>query len=460
MKFFLKILAAVSGALAAAAAAAAAAPADAQETLSTSRFGTIRLYGDRNEPQSFIMLLSDAAGWDRGAEAAAEALGKARSLVAGIDTKDYLAKLSSDDEGCHYPAGEFERLAQVIQQNTGLKAYHRPLIAGYRTGGALVYAILAEGPGSIDAGLSIGFCPVLPLDGPICGDGDQKISEPGDAEGTVRLLPVKKAAVPWFVKPVKMNACDEDAQRAFASQIGNAQIADDKGASSGNVFAEFLASGTGRMSENKFSTGDLPLIEVPAQRKERDYFAVFVSGDGGWASIDREIGDLLAEKGISVTGLDALRYFWSEKSPGQAGKDLERIIRDRFEDWNQSKVVLIGYSLGADVLPPMYNELSREVQDKVVKVVLLNPSKSADLQVHLTDWIGLDNGEGKIPLLPELRKIGARKLFCVYGLDDDDTICRGLDPAVGRAVGLEGSHHFDGNYSRLAGLILEELPQR
>lgn len=451
MKFHLKILTVVLVAL------AALSPAYAQETLSTSRFGTIRIFGDSREPQSFVMLLSDAGGWDAGAEGTAKALARGKTLVAGIDTQAYLSELSSDDEDCHYLAGEFERLAQVIQQNIGLKAYHRPLIAGYRTGGTLVYVILAEGPRSIDAGLSVGFCPAVPLDRSICSD-DEKISEPIDPNGVVRLVPVK-LGFPWFVKPVKMDTCNEDAQRAFASRVGDAQVMDDK-SSLDDAIAKFLASGTGRKSENRFTTGDLPLVEVPAQRREQDYFAVFISGDGGWASIDKEIGDSLAEKGISVVGLDALRYFWSEKTPGQAGKDLERIIQDHFEDWDQNKVVLIGYSLGADVLPPMYNNMSPEVQAKVIKVVLLNPSKTADLQVHLTDWVGLDDGQGKIPLMPELQKIGASKLFCIYGLDDDETICKGLTPGIGRVVGLEGSHHFDGDYSKVADLILKELPQQ
>ena len=98
------------------------------------------------------------------------------------------------------------------------------------------------------------------------------------------------------------------------------------------------------------------------------------------------------------------------------------------------------------------------MQAKVIKVVLLNPSKSADLQVHLTDWVGLDNEQGKIPLLPELKKMGNTKIFCIYGMDDDETICKGLGPDVAKVIGLEGSHHFDGDYSKVADLILKELP--
>ena len=424
----------------------------AGENLSTSRFGEIRIFGNREKAASFVMLLSDSGGWDPGAEAFAEALAVRGAIVAGIDVLSYLENLVEDDEDCHYLAGEFERLAQVIQQNIGMKHYYRPLLAGYREGGALVYAILAEGPQSIDGGLSKGFCPSLHLDHPLCGE-DEKISEPVTKEGTVRLLPVKKMGTPWLVESLKGDVrCDSEAGRRFISQIGNVEFVD------GPVAVEKLLSlAKAPKVPSNISTNDLPLIELPAERKEEPYFAIFISGDGGWASIDKEIGDVLARNGISVVGVDALRYFWKKRTPAEAGRDLERIIKDYLEGWSRDQVVLLGYSLGADVLPPMFNNLSGEIKAKVRRIILLNAAPFTDMQVHLTDWIGLETDRGGIPLLPELARIGPDRLFCIYGLDDDETVCRGLSPSIGRAQGLEGSHHFDGDYEKVAGLILKEL---
>ncbi|MBV9188539.1 MAG: hypothetical protein JO093_23230, partial [Acidobacteria bacterium] len=63
------------------------------------------------------------------------------------------------------------------------------------------------------------------------------------------------------------------------------------------------------------ATPKLPLVEVPASRGNSDTLVVFVSGDGGWAAIDREISKVLADDGMPVAGLNALQYFWTKRTP-------------------------------------------------------------------------------------------------------------------------------------------------
>lgn len=48
--------------------------------------------------------------------------------------------------------------------------------------------------------------------------------------------------------------------------------------------------------------------------------AVLITGDDGWADIDRDIAAGLTQKGIAVVGLNALKYFWTARTPhGVAG---------------------------------------------------------------------------------------------------------------------------------------------
>ncbi|MEE9877952.1 MAG: hypothetical protein PBU97_16320 [Stenotrophomonas maltophilia] len=42
---------------------------------------------------------------------------------------------------------------------------------------------------------------------------------------------------------------------------------------------------------------------------------MFVSGDGGWAGLDKDVASSLNEHGVAVVGIDSLRYFWSERTP-------------------------------------------------------------------------------------------------------------------------------------------------
>ena len=440
--------------------------ASAQESLSTSRFGTIKLYGDKTDVHGFVLLLSDAKGWDEEASRLAQAIAETKVLVAGVDMALYLEQAAEDDEDCHFFAGEFERLAQVVQQNAGLKTFYKPKLVGLRAGASLAYAILAESARGFDGGISIGFCPSLELDRSICEE-DERLSNARDASGIVTLRPVKDLSSRWFAAADPSDKrCNQQRVSAFVSETGKAELFSmATGAHSKKFWSEAIKWPLDQLMQisskpktaSDVSTDDLPLIDIPAERKETDYFVVFVSGDGGWASIDREIGDYLAQQGISVVGVDALRYFWNGQTPEKAGKDLDRIIHDYSDEWSKERVVLIGYSLGADVLPVMANRLSDASASKVMKVVLLNPAYKTDLKVHLTDWLGLDTADEGIALLPEMKKIGAKKLLCIYGMDDDETSCKGLPSSIGNVKAISGSHHFDGDYKRVSEIIINEL---
>src|SRR5690242_10500800 len=53
------------------------------------------------------------------------------------------------------------------------------------------------------------------------------------------------------------------------------------------------------------SLRDLPLVEVPARGANAGALVIFLSGDGGWAEIDKVVSDALAARGIGVVGMDA-----------------------------------------------------------------------------------------------------------------------------------------------------------
>ena len=43
---------------------------------------------------------------------------------------------------------------------------------------------------------------------------------------------------------------------------------------------------------------------------------------------------------------------------------------------------------------------------------------------------------------------------CFYGSDDTGALCPGLNPKWGKAIMLPGGHHFDGEYEKIARLII------
>lgn len=198
---------------------------------------------------------------------------------------------------------------------------------------------------------------------------------------------------------------------------------------------------------------DLPLVELPAEGKDAkqdDRLAIIVSGDGGWADIDRQLGEELAKRGVAVVGLDSLKYFWRKKEPIEAAADLERIITHYTAAWHRGRVVLIGYSFGADILPFLWPNLSTAARAKVSHMGLLALSAEASFEITVGGWVGVAARES-VPTAPAVRLVTGTKVFCVQAGEDTDDPC----PTLGvDAVVLPGDHHFDRDYKKLSELVL------
>ncbi len=202
--------------------------------------------------------------------------------------------------------------------------------------------------------------------------------------------------------------------------------------------------------------GDLPVVNLPLPQTPTDYFAIVLSGDGGWASIDKQIGEELVKTGVPTVGFNSLQYFWKKRSPDESSADLERIIRHYQATFHRERVVLIGYSRGADVLPLMAARLPTSMLDQIRLIAFLGLEHETDLEFRLSDWMGAAH-EATYQLLPELQKLEGRPMLCIYGVKEGDTLCPDLPTGLAEVVRLEGGHHFDGDYRGLARLILERL---
>lgn len=123
--------------------------------------------------------------------------------------------------------------------------------------------------------------------------------------------------------------------------------------------------------------------------------------------------------------------------------------------WQRPRAVLIGYSQGANVLPFAVNRLPETTRQSVVQTVLMGLEEHASFEFHLGNWLGSDP-QG-VPIAPEIDRLHAEDVLCLYGEDEDDSPCRTAGAAHVRAPMLPGGHHFDGAYDRLADLILQRI---
>jgi type IV secretory pathway VirJ component len=203
---------------------------------------------------------------------------------------------------------------------------------------------------------------------------------------------------------------------------------------------------------------DLPLIEVRAPNPTNSVFAVFLTGDGGWAKLDKSVSKELVARGVSVVALDTRSYLWRKRSPDQAGSDMIRIIRHYRALWGKDKVAVVGYSRGADIAPFMVSRLPSDLRAKVALVALLAFSNQTNFQFHFKDILVESHRPSDVHTLPELEHLRGMNLLCVYGADEKDSGCRDAAPGLVKAVARTGGHHFDDDYKAIGEIVLQALP--
>jgi type IV secretory pathway VirJ component len=433
---------------------AAAAPSH----LSHGRFKDLVIYSPPAQASSFVLFLSGDEGWSRRAEAAAEVLAQQGAMVVGIDLAQFKAVLEADGDQCEFPDGDLENLSHFVQAYFHSSTYLAPLIVGIDSGGSMAYAVLAQAPQDTFAGaLSVGFCPHLNLQKPLCKGSGLELTHGARGAG-LNLQPIHSLNNPWVVLQDSSNRdCPAVTTREFVSQVHGAAVATLPGLSERPVSAAFnrlAAAGLKRSIGPPAALGDLPVVEVSAQPNvpASDSFAVIMSGDGGWAGIDQNIAAALSAKGIPVVGWDSLRYYWTARTPQGVAADTDKLIRYYLPHFGKKRVLLIGYSQGADVLPFAVNRLPAATKAAVSLMAILGMSEHALFEFHVSSWISDDNSGPET--LPEVNRITGIPLLCIYGENEHDSLCPKLDANKFKVVKVKGGHHFDGNYAALADDIL------
>lgn len=195
------------------------------------------------------------------------------------------------------------------------------------------------------------------------------------------------------------------------------------------------------------SVDDLPLDEVAAKGDSR-LFAVFFTGDGNFAALDKGVAAELTNRGIPVVAFNQRTYLWSAKSPAQTGADLARILAWYRATWRRDSVVIIGYSRGAGTAPFAMNRLPADVRGMVAAVALIGPERTAGLKFRWRDLVSTTPAPDELPLMPELTKLTGSPLLCFYGSEEKDSPCPELAPPALR-VQMTGGHYFEHEYQRI-----------
>jgi len=127
------------------------------------------------------------------------------------------------------PRFDFENLSHYLQSKLRLEHYVQPTLIGYSSGATLVYAALAESPDGLFKGaLSIGFCPDLDLEKPLCKGSGIEASPRLDSKGIrkgVDFLPARQLPGAWIsLQGESDQVCSAPLTQKFVAAVPGGEI--------------------------------------------------------------------------------------------------------------------------------------------------------------------------------------------------------------------------------------------
>jgi type IV secretory pathway VirJ component len=428
-------------------------------TVQVLPFGTVALIRHADQPKGLVILFADEPAQRR--DSLAAALAELDYAVALVRPAQVFAARGNRSD-CDDVAAVVESLAGRVAESLGGGTAEPPIVVGAGDGAVLAYlAAVQARPERLHAAVSIDFRAKLPAGLTPCPVPGQP-----DRPSAATLEPASGQHAPWFVfQPGGAPQQGGDAAAEFISRVPDARLTVVKSPLTppyrGAALPEFIAlmqwldPRIAHQVTGAAALTGLPLTEVPVLKPGDDRLVVMLSGDGGWAALDRGVSAEFAARGIGTVGLDSLHYFWNKRTPGETADAVAGIIEQYTKLWNKSRVILFGYSFGADVLPFVVNRLPPSLQARIDRVVFAGLGPRAAFEFHLNDWLSDAPAEGP-SVVDEVRRMPAVRTLCIYGADEGpDSACPALKGTTVVLRQLPGDHHFDEDYARVAQVALD-----
>ena len=358
------------------------------------------------EAATLVVLVVPEAGDARARDLSDRLLGAGVATIL-VPLPELLVAASYGTSDCLDLGGTLHAVAKDAEHHLGFADFRVPLLAGTAAGAQAAYLGYRQGSAGTWTGVvTVMRTPDIALPKPPCLDW----GSPGRLPGTYVIDSRHRAGEAWIDMPDLSDA-------RFDALVG--PLLAQARADAGNA---------------------LPLTMTEPDRPDPAApLVVLYSGDGGWAGLDRKLAAQFAVRGYETAGISSLQYFWKERQPAEAARDLQRLIAERA---GARGILLVGYSFGADVLPFIYEALSPATRARIVGLDLLGVATTADFEFHLTSWADVPSSEAKATG-PVLDRLEGTAILCIRGKEEAQSACPAVrNPAV-RQIVLPGDHHFD-----------------
>jgi type IV secretory pathway VirJ component len=166
------------------------------------------------------------------------------------------------------------------------------------------------------------------------------------------------------------------------------------------------------------SVNDLP-VQLSGSKGIHEELVLYLTGDGGWNNFNQQLVQQFEYQDYGVVTLNSRKYFWNEKSPDVFAHDFELLSNYYMKEWDKTSLTIVGYSFGADVAGFLTGRVSKELHNKIKKIVLLSPSSSTDFEIKMSDLMGnSDNKNRRYKVETEIEKTDL-PVICIFGKDEE-----------------------------------------
>lgn len=186
--------------------------------------------------------------------------------------------------------------------------------------------------------------------------------------------------------------------------------------------------------------------------------AVVLSGDMGLkVGMGTPIAQALADRGIPVVAVNSLTFFRTRRSAQEVARLVDSAAARALSEFHARRLVMIGQSFGADMLHVGLADAPSSLRAKIAFVALVAPTDDLEFRASPSELFNLAPSDG--PALPSAMRLDWVPGLCLYGVQDDRSLCPHLRLANMRRVGLPGGHLFNRDTKAVINALVSAISQ-
>ena len=184
-----------------------------------------------------------------------------------------------------------------------------------------------------------------------------------------------------------------------------------------------------------------PVHVYPAVPPAADIAVVNVSGDMGLrfllgASTSRG----LTEHHVPVVGIASPVFFRVRRTRAEVDAFMADVVRTALARTGKRRIVVMGQSYGADIVQTGLAHLPADLRPRIAAIVLVLPGDSVFFRADPTGWSY--HGTPDSVAASTANTLTWAPLTCIYGVEEDDSLCPLVHIPNARRVGMPGGHNI------------------